>query len=77
MKYLILALPSIAVLIIRRHAAAAFLLDAIGGPVPRWQLSDLALLLLMELAVIVGGLCVAVLLWNYLTVERPLNKRKP
>lgn len=75
MKLLPYLLP-LTILIIRRHAAAAMLLDVIGGPVPRWQLSDLALLLIVELAVIVGGLCAAVLVWNYLTVERPLNKRK-
>jgi len=66
---LIYLLPLV-VLILKRHAAAAMLLDAIGGPVPHWLLVALGLLFMVQVAVgFIVGFAV-VLAWNSLTQRK-------
>jgi hypothetical protein len=68
------ALPSLFVLsllVIRRHDAAAWLLDLIGGPLPRWQVASLGWLFLVEVAIVCTVLCVVVLLWNWACTRCP------
>lgn len=77
MKYIAVALPSLAVLIIRRDAAAAMLLDVIGGPVPRWQLSALGWLAFVEAGLVCTVGCVAWLVWYWYVNEHPKDKRQP
>jgi hypothetical protein len=73
------ALPSLFVLsllAIRRHDAAAWLLDLIGGPLPRWQVASLGWLFLVEVAIVCTVLCVVVLLWNWaLHMKVPADRR--
>jgi hypothetical protein len=73
------ALPSLFVLsllVIRRHDAAAWLLDLIGGPLPRWQMASLGWLFLVEVAIVCTVLCVLVLLWNWAMHEQPADQRR-
>jgi hypothetical protein len=73
------ALPSLFVLsllVIRRHDAAAWLLDLIGGPLPRWQMASLGWLFLVEVAIACSVVCVLVLLWNWALHEHPADQRK-
>jgi hypothetical protein len=73
------ALPPLFVLsllVIRRHDAAAWLLDLIGGPLPRWQLASLGWLFLVEVAIVCSVVCVLVLLWNWATKEQPADQRR-
>lgn len=68
----------LAILIIRRHAAAAMLLDVIGGPLPRWQVAAFGWLALVEAGLVCTAGCVAWLVWYWWQHERPLNtKRQP
>lgn len=60
----------LAVLILKRHAAATMLLDAIGGPVPHWLLVALGWLFMVQLAVVCLVGLAAVLAWNTLTQRK-------
>lgn len=70
------ALFALVLLVIRRHDAAAWLLDLIGGPLPRWQMASLGWLFLVEVAIVCTVLCVLVLLWNWATYERPADRQR-
>jgi hypothetical protein len=62
--------------VIRRHDAAAWLLDLIGGPLPRWQMASLGWLFLVEVTIVCTVLCVVVLLWNWAMHEVPADQRR-
>jgi hypothetical protein len=64
------------VLIIWRHAAAAWLLDVIGGPLPPWQVASFSMLFLVEMSIVGIVFCFAVLVWNYVCFELPANRRR-
>jgi hypothetical protein len=70
------ALFALVLLVIRRHDAAAWLLDLIGGPLPRWQMASLGWLFLVEVAIVCSVVCVVVLLWNWAMHEVPADQRR-
>jgi hypothetical protein len=63
------------VLILRRHAAAAWLLDTVGHP-EQWLVVALATWSVVSIGVACAVLCAAVLAWNYVCNELPANRRK-
>jgi hypothetical protein len=63
------------ILIIRRHAAAAWLLDTVGHP-EHWLVVALAEWSVVSLGVVCAVLCAAVLVWNWFCHELPANRRK-
>lgn len=63
------------VLIIKRHAAVAWMLDTVGHP-ERWLVVALATWSLVSVGVVCALVCAAVLLWNWFCNEMPANRRR-
>jgi hypothetical protein len=74
--HLMPVLFTLVLLVIRRHDAAAWLLDLIGGPLPRWQMASLGWLFLVEVAIVCSVVCVLILLWNWARHEVPADERR-
>lgn len=75
MTRILLCVSALIILIIRRHAAAAWLVDAAAHP-EHWLVVALATWSVVSVGLVCALVCAAVLVWNYLTTELPANRRK-